>query len=154
MTVIQMVTHVLECNRHDSVMNEMTKKRILFIDDELHIRQIVKACLELLGGWQVSLATSGQEGLDKAISEKPHAILLDIMMPEMDGLVLLRELQTNPITESIPVVFLTSKVSLTEPQRFQALGVKGAIAKPFNSLTLVPLIANALGWNLDLGIGD
>ena len=70
------------------------------------------------------------------------------MMPEIDGLVLLRQLQVNPVTQSIPVVFLTGRLSLTEPQRFEPLGVKGAIAKPFNSLTLVPQIANFLGWNL------
>ncbi|MFB2894498.1 response regulator [Aerosakkonemataceae cyanobacterium BLCC-F50] len=122
-------------------------KRILFIDDESNIRQIVKACLENLGGWNVLLAASGKEGLAKAVLEKPDAILLDVMMPEMDGLALLRQLQANPVTQSIPVVFLTARLSLTEPHRFQALGVKGAIAKPFNSLTLVPQIANTLGWN-------
>ncbi len=125
-------------------------KRILFIDDESHIRQIVKVCLESLGGWQVVLAGSGQEGLVKAISEKVDAILLDVMMPEMNGLVLLQQLQVNPVTRSIPVVFLTARQSLTEPQRFQPLGVKGAIAKPFDALTLVPQIANALGWNLQI----
>lgn len=122
-------------------------KRILFIDDELHIRQVVKACLEALGGWNVLLAASSQEGLVKAVSEKPDAILLDVMMPEMDGLALLQQLKANPVTQSIPVVFLTARLSLTEPQRFRELGVKGAIAKPFNSLTLVPQIANTLGWN-------
>lgn len=129
-------------------MGMVTTKRILLIDDELHIRQIVKACLEALGGWEVVLAASGQEGLVKVVSEKPDAILLDVMMPEMDGLVLLQRLQANPVTQSIPVVFLTGRLSLTEPQRFQPLGVKGAIAKPFNSLTLVPQIANTLGWNI------
>jgi CheY-like chemotaxis protein len=124
-------------------------KGILFIDDELHVRQVVKACLEALGGWNVSLAASGQEGLVKAISEKPDAILLDVMMPGMDGLALLRELKANPVTESIPVVFLTARLSLTEPQRFQELGVQGAIAKPFNSLTLVPQIAKTLGWTIE-----
>ncbi|MBD2483775.1 response regulator [Planktothrix sp. FACHB-1365] len=123
-------------------------KRILFIDDESNIRQIVKICLETLGGWNVSLAASGQEGLVKAVSEKPDAILLDVMMPNMDGLAVLQQLQANPITQPIPVVFLTARRSLTEPYRFQALGVKGAIAKPFDSLTLVPQIANTLGWNL------
>lgn len=130
-------------------MDAIATKRILFIDDELHVRQVVKACLEALGGWNVLLAASGQEGLVKAASEKPDAILLDVMMPEMDGLALLQELKANPVTGSIPVVFLTARLSLTEPQRFQELGVKGAIAKPFNSLTLVPQIANALGWNLE-----
>lgn len=69
--------------------------------------------------------------------------------PGMDGLGLLQELKGHPVTESIPIVLLTARLSLTEPQRFQELGVKGAIAKPFNSLTLVPQIANALGWNLE-----
>jgi len=124
-------------------------KRILFIDDELNVQQVVKACLEALGGWNVLLAASGQEGLVKAVSEKPDAILLDVMMPGMDGLALLQQLKSNPVTQSIPIVFLTARLSLTEPQRFQELGVKGAIAKPFNSLTLVPQIANALGWNLE-----
>lgn len=54
----------------------------------------------------------------------------------------------NPVTRSIPVVFLTARKSLTEPKRFQPLGVKGAIAKPFDALTLVPQIANTLGWDL------
>lgn len=123
-------------------------KQILFIDDESNIRQIVKICLETLGRWNVSLAASGQEGLVQAVSEKPDAILLDVMMPDMDGLAVLQQLQANPITQPIPVIFLTARRSLTEPHRFQALGVKGAIAKPFDSLTLVPQIANALGWNL------
>jgi CheY-like chemotaxis protein len=124
-------------------------KQILFIDDDLHVRQVVKACLEALGGWDVLLAASAEEGLVKAISCQPDAILLDVMMPEMDGLTLLQQLKANPLTQSIPIVFLTARRSLTEPQRFQKLGVKGAIAKPFNSLTLVPQIANALGWNLE-----
>ena len=128
---------------------DIKTKRILFIDDETHVRQIVKACLESLGGWDVLLAASGQEGLSKAVSEQPDAILLDLMMPEMDGLVLLKKLQANSVTQSIPVVFLTARKSLTEPQKFQELGVKGAIAKPFNSMTLVPQIANALGWNTE-----
>ncbi len=123
-------------------------KQILFIDDELHIRQVVKACLETLGGWDVLLAASGQEGFVQAVSSKPDAILLDVMMPGMDGLALLQHLQANPVTQPIPVVLLTARLSLTEPLRFKELGVKGAIAKPFNSLTLVPQIANALGWTL------
>lgn len=130
-------------------MDTITPKRILFIDDELSIRTIVQACLESLGGWQVLLAASGQEGIIKAISEQPDMILLDVMMPEMDGLEVLKKLQATSSTQSIPVIFLTVRRSLTEPQRFQELGVKGAIAKPFNSLTLVPQIANTLGWHLN-----
>jgi len=129
-------------------MERITTKRILFIDDEFNIRQIVKACLESLGDWKVVLAASGPEGLAKAIAEQPDAILLDVMMPEMDGLVVLKCLQVDPATQSIPVIFLTARLSLTEHQRFYNLGVKGAIAKPFNPLTLVTQIANILGWIL------
>lgn len=132
-------------------MNTVSTKRILFIDDELHIQQIVKACLESLGGWNVSLASSAKEGLAKAVSDRPDAILLDVMMPEMDGLLMLQLLKLNPITQSIPVVLLTARRSLVEPERVAALGAKGAIGKPFNSLTLVPEIANALGWTLEIG---
>jgi len=124
-------------------------KRILFIDDELHVRQVVKACLEALAPWQVLLAANGQEGLVKAISEQPDAILLDVMMPQMDGIALLKKLQVNPVTQSIPVVLLTARLSLTEPHRFQELGVKGAIAKPFDALILVPQISKIIGWNLE-----
>lgn len=124
-------------------------KRILFIDDELNVRRVVKTCLEALGGWNVLLAASGQDGLVKAVSEQPDAILLDVMMPDMDGLDLLQQLKVNPATQSIPVIFLTGRLSLTEPRRFEKLGVKGAIPKPFNSLDLVPQISKALGWNLE-----
>ena len=130
-------------------MNAVTTKRILFVDDDISVQKIVKVCLELLGGWNVSLATSAREGLIKAVSEKPDAILLDVMMPEMDGLALLEQLKLNPATQSIPVVFLTARRSLSDRSSFQKLGVKGAIVKPFDSLTLVPQIANFLGWNLD-----
>ncbi len=129
-------------------MESITTKRILFIDDEFNIRQVVKACLESLGGWKVVLADSGPAGLAKAISEQPDAILLDVMMPEMDGLVVLKYLQVDPVTQSIPVIFLTARLSLTEYQRFYNLGVKGAIAKPFDPLTLVAQIAKMLGWEL------
>ncbi|HEY9665177.1 MAG TPA: response regulator, partial [Coleofasciculaceae cyanobacterium] len=133
----------------EAIETSSETKRILFLDDELPVRQVVQACLETLGGWQILLAASGQEGLLKAISEKPDAILLDVMMPEMDGLVFLQHLQVNPLTQSIPVVFLTARLGLTEPHRYETLGVKGAIAKPFNALTLVPQIAQLLGWNLE-----
>jgi CheY-like chemotaxis protein len=139
----------LQLSRKDEVeiMDAIATKLILVIDDEFNIRRIVQASLESLGGWNVLLAASAKEGLVKAISLQPDAILLDVMMPEMDGLALLAQLKANPVTQSIPVVLLTARRSLTEPQRFQELGVKGAIAKPFNSLTLVSQIANAVGWN-------
>lgn len=122
-------------------------KTILLIDDEGHIHKIVQTSLENLAGWQVLVASSAWEGLVKAEIDRPDAILLDVVMPHISGLAFLEQLKTNPQIQSIPVIFLTSRVDLTEPQRFLALGARGAIAKPFNPLTLVRQIAQILGWD-------
>jgi CheY-like chemotaxis protein len=128
-------------------MEPVAPKRILVIDDEANVRIVVRTCLEILREWEVLLAASGHEGLLLAQTERPDAILLDVMMPGMDGVAFVRELQANPKVRAIPVVFLTAKAELTQPRQFQALGVKGAIAKPFNPLTLHDQIAISLGWN-------
>jgi CheY-like chemotaxis protein len=128
-------------------MEPVAPKRILVIDDEANVRIVVRTCLEILGEWKVLLAASGHEGLVLAQTERPDAILLDVMMPRMDGVAFVRELQANPELHAIPVVFLTAKADLTQARQFQALGVRGAIAKPFNPLTLHDQIATSLGWN-------
>ncbi len=87
-----------------------TMKRILIVDDEEDICQVVQASLEEFGGWQTVLAHSGQEGLTLAQAEHPDAILLDVSMPEMDGFEMFETLQGNPATQQIPVILLTSKV--------------------------------------------
>ncbi len=130
-------------------MTNKATKKILFIDDEPHMQYIVKTCLETFAGWEVLLAKSGLEGIIKAETEKPDAILLDGMMPEMNGITCLQKLQLNPKTQSLPVIFLTVKSSLTEPHRFLALGAVGAIAKPFDPLTLVAKMKKILGWNIE-----
>ncbi|WP_017316534.1 response regulator [Mastigocladopsis repens] len=124
-------------------------KRVLYIDDEPNLQLIVKTCLQTLGGWEVEVAKSGAEGLIKAEELKPDAIILDVMMPEMDGVACLQKLRLNIKTQEIPVIFLTAKRGLTERCRFSTLGAVGAIAKPFNPMTLVPQIAKVLGWNLE-----
>ncbi|QDL10495.1 response regulator [Brasilonema octagenarum UFV-E1] len=130
-------------------MIEPVAKRILYIDDEPNIQLIVKTCLKNLGGWEVEVAQSAAEGLIKAQELKPDAIILDVMMPEMDGVACLQQLRLNAKTQAIPIVFLTSKSNITERCRFLALGAVGAIAKPFNPLTLVSQIAKFLDWNLE-----
>ncbi len=87
-----------------------------------------------------------------AETERPDAILLDVIMPGMDGVAFVRELQANPELQAIPVVFLTAKADLTQPRQFQALGVREAIAKPFNPLTLHDQIATSLGWDKAVAI--
>lgn len=121
----------------------------MLIDDEPDVRLVVQTCLEKLAGWMVISAASGEEGLLKVYSEKPDAIVLDIMMPIMDGYMVLEALLAKPETQSIPVVFLTAKANSSELDQYKALGVKGTIRKPFNPLTLHREIAAALGWDFD-----
>jgi CheY-like chemotaxis protein len=121
-------------------------KHILVIDDNDHIQQIVQAALQRLTSWTVSVASSAKEGIAKAEEEHPDVILMDYMMPEMNGVDCLKYLRSNPKTESIPVLFLTAYQNLTEPRRFQAMGAVGAIAKPFDPFFLAPHIIQTLGW--------
>jgi CheY-like chemotaxis protein len=125
----------------------VTAKRILIVDDEEDIREVAELTLEAVGGWQVSTASSGSEGLLLAAAEQPDAILLDVMMPEMDGIATFQKLQANPVTQKIPVILLTAKVQSAERRQFAELGVTGIIAKPFDPMTLTNQVAEALGWS-------
>ena len=121
--------------------------RILVIDDEDDIREVAQLCLEMVGGWEVLTAGSGSEGLTKAVAEQPDAILLDVMMPNMDGLATFRHLQANIVTQHIPVILLTAKVQPVDQHRFAELGVTAMIVKPFNPLNLASQVAKALRWS-------
>lgn len=125
----------------------MSVKCILVIDDEKNLCTVIQACLENLGGWEVLTALSGNEGLFIAQTQQPDAILLDVMMPDMDGLTLFRELQTNPTTQTIPVILLTAKVQAVDLAQFAKLGIAGVIAKPFDPLTLAEQVASTIGWH-------
>ncbi len=122
----------------------MTSKQILVIDDEDDIRQLIQTCLEIMGGWEVLTATSGNQGLFLAQSSQPDAILLDVMMPDMDGLTTFKKLQTNQITKNIPVILLTARGRNNNKEIFNNLGVKGIISKPFNPQKLADQVAAAL----------
>jgi CheY-like chemotaxis protein len=128
--------------------NVMTNKRILVVDNEEYIQEVAQISLETVAGWQVILASSGLEGLTKAECEQPDAILLDVMMPDMDGLATFGRLQANPATRSIPVILLTAKVQTLDRQNYSNLGIRSAIAKPFSPLELAQQIAVALGWQM------
>ncbi len=124
----------------------MTSKRILVIDDEDHIREVTQMSLETMGGWDVTTASSGVEGIASAAVERPDAILLDVMMPDMDGPTTFQRLRSDPTTRDIPVVLLTAKVQPADRHRFEALGVNGILTKPFDPLSLADEIAGTLGW--------
>ncbi len=123
----------------------MTAKQILVIDDDDDIRKLIQTCLEIMGGWQVLTAKSGHEGLCLAQAAQPDAILLDIMMPEMDGTETFQKLQANPLTQHIPVILLTARGRAIEQSLFGISGVKGVITKPFHSQRLAAQVAAALG---------
>lgn len=126
----------------------MTPKRVLIIDNEPSIQEVAQICLETVAGWQVLTASSGQEGLILAQAEQPDAILLDVMMPDMDGPTTFQHLQANASTLHIPVILLTAKVQEADYQRYAELGMKATIAKPFDPLQLATQIASVLHWPL------
>ncbi len=124
----------------------MSPKRILLIDDEDDIREVASMTLETVGGFEVLTAVSGQEGIERAIASQPDAILLDVMMPVMDGPATLLRLQQNPATRDIPVVFLTAKIQTADRRRLAQLGARAIMAKPFDPYRLSDDINEALGW--------
>ncbi|WP_373546335.1 response regulator [Chamaesiphon sp.] len=125
-------------------------KRILVVDDDRNIREVVSMCLHKLKGWDILTAASGQEGLNGISTNHPHAIVLDIMMPEMDGLAFIRQLRANPNTKNIPVVLLTASRQLPELKLLTELGVVEIVSKPFLPIDLVRQIDRALETNLYL----
>jgi two-component system, OmpR family, alkaline phosphatase synthesis response regulator PhoP len=122
----------------------MSIKRILLVDDDDLVRTSTQVCLEVTGEWEVITASSGIEGLSKAEVEQPDVILLDVMMPDMDGLATFQQLQTNPKTQEIPVFLLTAKAQAVEKRQYTELGVVGVIVKPFDPLTLTDQIEEGL----------
>ncbi len=122
----------------------VTVKQVLVIDDEDDIRKLTQTCLEIMGGWKVLTASSGSEGIAVAQTAKPDAILLDVMMPDMDGTSTFQQLQANPVTRNIPVILLTARGRFSDQKLYTELGVKGVINKPFNPLKLAAQLAAAL----------
>jgi CheY-like chemotaxis protein len=121
-------------------------KRILVIDNEPYIQEVAQICLETVAGWTVDTASSGLEGLQIALQKRPDAILLDVMMPEIDGLTTFANLQDHPKTRDIPVFLLTAKVQASDLRYYADLGITNTIAKPFDPIQLAQQISLALDW--------
>ncbi|MDX2217020.1 MAG: response regulator [Oculatellaceae cyanobacterium bins.114] len=124
----------------------MTNRKILVVDDEERLRELVQACLEDLAGWETLAAASGEEGLQILQTEQVNAILLDVSMPGMDGVAVYERLQANAVTQTIPVILLTAKVLPSDRAKFAQMGVTGIISKPIQPTTLIAEIAEILGW--------
>jgi DNA-binding response OmpR family regulator len=105
--------------------------KILVVDDSGLMRRLAALALELQPGWQVIAAESGEEGLARARAEAPEAILLDAVMPDMDGAQTLTELRASPATRGIPVILVTARDGAEDRAEFLRLGAVGVIPKPF-----------------------
>jgi len=125
----------------------MSAKCILIVDDEDDIREVAHASLELIGGWRVLTAAGGEEAVARAVEDRPDAILLDVMMPGVDGPATLAMLRADPATAAIPVVFLTAKVQAADRRRLADIGARGVIAKPFDPMTLASQVSETLDWS-------
>jgi CheY-like chemotaxis protein len=118
----------------------------LIVDDEDDIREVAGASLELTYGWSILSARNGKEGLEVAFANAPDAILLDVMMPDMDGPTAFGFLRADERTVNTPVILLTAKVQAADRQRYLQIGVQGVIAKPFDPLRLADEVAEILHW--------
>jgi two-component system alkaline phosphatase synthesis response regulator PhoP len=123
-------------------------KTLLVVDDDDDIREIAQLTLEVGTSWHVLTASSGADGVETAMHSSLDAILLDVMMPGLDGPGTLDLLRQTEKTRGIPVVFLTAKTRPAERARLTALGVAGVLAKPFDPMVLPEQIAALLGWTL------
>ncbi|RCW81537.1 response regulator [Phyllobacterium bourgognense] len=114
----------------------MASWRVIYVDDESDIREVAAMALELDPAFEVRTCAGGQEALDAARAWNPNLILLDVMMPGMDGPMTLGELRRDAITQDIPVVFITARTQARDVERFLQLGAAGVIAKPFDPMAL------------------
>ena len=128
-------------------MNELN--RIIYAEDEPDIQEVALMALDDIGGFTVETCNSGQEMLDKAIAFKPDLILLDVMMPNLDGPATLARLRELPELANTPAAFMTAKVQPKEIENFLALGAIGVIPKPFDPMTLADQIRDI--WNKHVG---
>ena len=105
--------------------------RVLCVEDDDDIRRILRLSLEKVGGMTVELVADPAEAMEAIIAFRPELVMLDWMMPEIDGPALLRKMRENPATRGLPIVFVTAKASQRELAELKALGAAGTISKPF-----------------------
>ena len=123
-------------------------KKILYVEDELDIQAVAQIALENIGGFQVEVCSSGQEALEKGPVFCPDLLLLDVMMPEMDGVTTLQELRKLTKLKNTPAMFMTAKVQPQEVKQLLGIGALDVIPKPFDPMTLAENIKSL--WNKHL----
>lgn len=123
--------------------------RILCVEDEPDIRAVAKLALEAIGGFTVEICGSGQEALDRAPVWAPQLILLDVMMPGMNGPTTMRKLREIPGLDTTPVIFMTAKVQPSEVLEYKAMGALDVIPKPFDPMRLAATVSGI--WDREYG---
>ena|ERR1700722_2047413 len=119
-------------------------KKVLLVDDDQNIRFVAQMTLEGLTEWKIVVADSGKAAIEVAPNEKPDLIMLDVMMPEMDGPTTFMKLQEIPSLRNVPVIFMTAKIQTHELENYLKLGAAGVVSKPFDPMTLPDEIAKIL----------
>ncbi|QBM18858.1 hypothetical protein MARI_30010 [Marinobacter sp. JH2] len=114
--------------------NDLNK--VLYVEDDADIRAIAELALQDVGGFSARLCSSGAEAVEAAPDFQPDLILLDVMMPEMDGPETLKALRKIEATQTTPVIFMTARIQRTEIDEYLSLGALGVIPKPFDPMTL------------------
>jgi len=127
-------------------MTDPVLRRVLIIDDEPDIREIARISLEMTRQWSVLLADCGEQGVAIATTQSPDVILLDMMMPGLDGLGTFQRLREVAATSKIPVLFLTASAQTHARQKYLSAGARGVLLKPFDPGTLAEKIEQAMGW--------
>jgi CheY-like chemotaxis protein len=119
---------------------------VLVVDDDDDIRELAAMTLEMTAGWRVVTADSGDLAIEVAQAERPDAVLLDMMMPGMDGLTTFEHLQADERTRDIPVILFTAKARIGARQPWDGYAIHGSIPKPFDPMTLAAQVAKMLSW--------
>lgn len=127
----------------------MSVPTVLVVDDNDDIRELAQLCLETVDGWVVLTAGSGKDAIAAAREHHPDAVLLDMMMPEMDGLTTFEHLQSDESTRDIPVLLFTAKLQARDRQVWEGTAIRGTIAKPFDPMTLGAEVSRTLKWPTD-----
>jgi len=137
--------------RRGSMGDKLRMKKVLVVDDEDAVRSLCAACIQhgLGDDYEVFEAADGEEAMAAVEADRPDLILLDILMPEMDGFEVCRRLKGSPETRDIPIVFLTALGEEKDVERGLALGGDGYIVKPFNAVTLAAQVSEILAPNCD-----
>ncbi|MCM2972088.1 MULTISPECIES: response regulator [Larsenimonas] len=111
-------------------------KSILHVEDDPSIQAVARVALETVGGFEVTGCDDGQHALETLAGFKPDLILMDVMMPNLDGPSTLKRLQADPELSRIPVVFMTAKIQPAEVEEYRAIGAADVLEKPFDPMTL------------------